>query len=285
MIHARAIEDAFRLACAEELAAPKPGNVGAHAAGHRMTTDDFLRSAGTAAPHLSASAASLGQRILGAISATRAAVGQNTNLGIVLLCAPLAKAAEAADGDLRVALTRVLECSDLADAGAVFRAITLASPGGLGEAPRHDVRAPATVPLSIAMAEAAGRDRIARQWVSGFADVFGPGMAAYTEARARWSDARWAVLAAYLRFLALFPDSHILRKFGADTAERTSRDAAPVERALWCTADPETLLPSLLAWDAALKERGINPGTSADLTVATIFAYRLNMLRSAANDG
>ena len=162
----------------------------------------------------------------------------------------------------------------------------LASPGGLGEAPGHDVRAPAAVPLRVAMAEAADRDRIARQWISGFADVFGPGLAAYTEARARWADPRWAALSGYLQFLAAFPDSHILRKCGLGEAERTRREAAPLERRLQIATDPVALLPELLAWDASLKERGVNPGTSADLTVATIFAqHLLNMLRAAENDG
>jgi triphosphoribosyl-dephospho-CoA synthase len=35
----------------------------------------------------------------------------------------------------------------------------------------------------------------------------------------------------------------------------------------------------LLGWDAALKSRGINPGTSADLTVATLFASALTSMR------
>lgn len=285
MISPAAIENAFRAACAEELESPKPGNVGTHAAGHRMTTDDFLRSAAAAAPYLCDPTAPLGQRILDAVSATRAAVGQNTNLGIILLCAPLAKAAAEADGDLRGTLIRVLERSDLADAEAVFRAIALASPGGLGELQHHDVRAPATVPLYVAMAEAADRDRIAVQWISGFADVFGPGIAAYTDALARWRNPGWAALAAYLRFLAAFPDSHILRKHGAGKAERIRREAVPVEQRLRAATDPATMLPELLAWDAALKERGMNPGTSADLVVATIFAdHLLNLLRSAGND-
>ncbi len=214
MIRQAELEQAFRAACADELAAPKPGNVGMHAAGHGMTADDFLTSAAVSAPPLCASGTSLGERIFGAIAATRAAVGQNTNLGIVLLCAPLARAAEVSEPDLRAALQRVLDESDVADADSVFRAISLAAPGGLGDAPRHDVRAPATVPLGVAMAEAADRDRVARQWVTGFADVLGPGLAAYEAARARWPDPRWAPLAVYLRFLAAFPDSHIARKFG-----------------------------------------------------------------------
>jgi triphosphoribosyl-dephospho-CoA synthase len=45
-------------------------------------------------------------------------------------------------------------------------------------------------------------------------------------------------------------------------------------------------LPDLLQWDASLKQRGINPGTSADLTVATLFAHRLRtILPSARNSG
>ena len=280
------IEAAFRAACAEELAAPKPGNVHVHAAGHRMSVNDFLLSADAAAPHLSAPGAPLGRRIFGAIKATQAAVGQNTNLGIVLLCAPLAMAAEAAGSDLRSALGRALDRSALADADAVFRAIALAAPGGLGAAPRHDVRAPATVPLAVAMAEAAARDRIARQWVSGFADVFGTGMAAYAESLARRPEPRWAALAAYMEFVAAFPDSHVLRKHGTAEAERTRREAMPIAARLAAAADPAALLPELLAWDAALKQRRVNPGTSADLTVATIFAHRLrSILRSGGDDG
>jgi triphosphoribosyl-dephospho-CoA synthase len=37
----------------------------------------------------------------------------------------------------------------------------------------------------------------------------------------------------------------------------------------------------LLAFDRALKERGINPGTSADLTVATLFAATLEDLNKS----
>ncbi len=42
--------------------------------------------------------------------------------------------------------------------------------------------------------------------------------------------------------------------------------------------DPQALTPKLLAFDRSLKERGLNPGTSADLTVATLFAGALQAL-------
>jgi triphosphoribosyl-dephospho-CoA synthase len=39
--------------------------------------------------------------------------------------------------------------------------------------------------------------------------------------------------------------------------------------------EPVQVVPALLTWDAALKAKAKNPGTSADLTVATLFAHRL----------
>jgi triphosphoribosyl-dephospho-CoA synthase len=266
------ITSAYIEACLEELDAPKPGNVHVHAAGHRMTIADFARSAEVSAPLLCRPGAPLGERIRDAAAATREAVGQNTNLGILLLCGPLAVAAERAE-----TVANVIAASDLADAEAVFEAIRLAQPGGLGTADRHDVRRPATVVLPAAMAEAAAHDSVARQWANGFADILGPGLTAYATARERWPDPAWASLAAYLEFLAAFPDSHVQRKHGLPTALSVQHEAESVRAALTAFADPAAMLPGLLAWDRILKAKAINPGTSADLTVATAFAWRLGL--------
>ncbi len=274
MIAPAAVAHAFLAACADELAAPKPGNVHIHAGGHGMRAADFRRSAAAAAPALCRPGAPLGARIQDAVRATRLAVGQNTNLGIVLLCAPLAMAAEA-DGPWRAAVRHVIAASTRADAAATFRAIALAAPGGLGAAPRYDVRAPARVTLPVAMAEAAVRDRIAAQWAGGFADVFDVGLPVYAAGRARWLDPRWATLAVYLGFLAAFPDTHVARRRGGRAAAALRARAAGFAARLDAAADPRALLPDLLAWDASLKRRRYNPGTSADLTVATLFAARL----------
>jgi triphosphoribosyl-dephospho-CoA synthase len=272
---ADAIAAAFIAACRDELDAPKPGNVHVFADGHRMSVTDFMRSADAAAGPLSAPGARVGVRILRAVEATRAVVGTNTNLGIILLCAPLAAAAEAATTDLHAALADVLEDLDIEDASLAFRAIALASPGGLGHAARHDVRAPATVTLRQAMAEAAGRDRIAHQFSTGFADIFDRGLAAYDAALQRGTDPTWATLSVYLAFLASFPDTHIVRKYGIAAAEEVRRTAMDFRLCLQSPGDPSDLLPDLLAWDGELKQRGLNPGTTADLTVATLFAHRL----------
>jgi triphosphoribosyl-dephospho-CoA synthase len=278
------IAAAFLAACRDELEAPKPGNVHLFAGGHRMTADDFVRSAEAAAGPLAVPGARVGERILQAVEVTQAAVGQNTNLGIVLLCAPLAAAAENTAKGLRDALDGILDGLDVEDARLVFRAIVLAAPAGLGSAAEHDVRIPAAVTLRAAMAAAANRDRIAYQFSHRFADIFDRGLAEYEAAARRWAEPRWAALAVYLAMLADIPDTHVTRKFGAPAAEALRREAAGYRQRLQSTDAPNALLGELMAWDAALKARGINPGTSADLTVATLFARRL-LLPDASNSG
>ena len=266
---------AFTAACRDELEAPKPGNVHVLAPGHRMTTEQFIRSAAAAAGPLCAPSARVGARILAAVEATHQAVGTNTNLGIVLLCAPLAAAAELEGVELHSALVRILDDLDIRDAEHAFAAIVKAAPAGLGRAERHDVFAPAQVTLKQAMAEARDRDRVARQYATAFADIFDLGMTLHEAAAPRWSDPKWAVLAVYLGFLSEFPDSHVIRKHGADVGSEVRRMAMRFNASLWSTQEPTNLLGELLRWDSALKARGINPGTSADLTVATLFGRRL----------
>ncbi|MBY0295980.1 MAG: triphosphoribosyl-dephospho-CoA synthase, partial [Methylobacterium sp.] len=150
-----------------------------------------------------------------------------------------------------------------------FAAIRLANPGGLGRAARHDVAAAAPPPpLAEAMAEAAPRDRIARAYVSDFADLFETGLPALAHARAQGLAEPWTTTAVHLAYLTAFPDSHIARKFGLAWAEAVRAEA---EAALAGLALGEGAVDALLAHDRRLKQAGLNPGTSADLTVATLF--------------
>jgi triphosphoribosyl-dephospho-CoA synthase len=178
----------------------------------------------------------------------------------------------------------VLDRLNVRDAELAFRAIVRAAPAGLGQSERHDVFAPVAVTLKAAMAEAAQRDRIARQYVCNFEDVFGRGEFVLAAALARSTDRAWATLALYLDFLAAFPDSHIVRKYGADTADDVCRAARSLNARIKLGEAPSALLPDLLKWDASLKRRGINPGTSADLTVATLFAHRLRTILPSARN-
>jgi triphosphoribosyl-dephospho-CoA synthase len=127
------------------------------------------------------------------------------------------------------------------------------------------------------MAEARDRDRIAEQYAGGFADVFDLGLPAFRRALARWEEETWAAAAAYLTFLSVFPDSHIARKFGGEAAEALRRRAMPLAARLAVADRPTALAASLLDFDRDLKQAGLNPGTSADLTVATLFVYHLEL--------
>ena len=269
-------------ACIEELEAPKPGNVSFASPGHGMTADDFTASARCTADVLGTPGLSLGERVLGSIEATRTATGCNTNLGIVLLCAPLAQAALDADRgrSLRARLARVLEEASVEDTERVFEAIRLAEPAGLGASERHDVRSPAAAPLLAVMREAAHRDRVARQYARCYEDIFELGLPALVESRRRWPGPQ-AVVALYLAFLARFKDSHIQRKLGIVAARRVRLEASRLVERLEASDSSEMNLEVLTSFDRGLKSRRINPGTSADLTVATLLAG--NLLREGGD--
>jgi len=268
----RETREAFLSACRAELVALKPGNVHVHAGGHGMETHHFEASAAAAAPCIAVPHAKVGERVLRAVEASLAAAGCNTNLGIVLLSAPLAAAAQAETGsELRGRLRRILSTLDASDAANVYEAIRRASPGGLGSAPEQDVATPPTLGLLQAMALAADRDRIARAYVTDMEEIFAFGLPTLEEISLRTEDLALAVTTLHMAYLARDPDSHIARKLGSDVAEAVRQEAAR-QRALWDPVATQQTLVGLLAFDRDLKERSLNPGTTADFVVATLFA-------------
>ncbi|HEX2018111.1 MAG TPA: triphosphoribosyl-dephospho-CoA synthase [Aurantimonas sp.] len=272
-----AIEAAFLAACRAELDAVKPGNVHRFAAGHGMEAATFEASAAASAPFIAQPGAVVGARILGATRASWAAVGLNANLGIVLLAAPLAAAAESGAGQgteaLREALLGVLAELTPDDARDAYAAIALASPGGLGEEAEHDVRRPPAIGLVAAMRLAGDRDLVARQYADGFAEIFEIGVPALAAAEgAPSAPGLGPPLAAYLAFATRFADSHVARKHGILQAEALRRRMADFARRLERIDDPAEALEAALAFDGELKRKKLNPGTCADLTVASLFA-------------
>ena len=266
---------AFRAACHDEIAALKPGNVHIHAPGHGMDVGHFERAAEAAAPWMATAGIGLGARIRHAVEASMAAAGCNTNLGIVLLCAPLAAAALIeTEGSLEARTAIVLEQTTHADAIEIYAAIRLANPGGLGRSPAEDVASPPTVPLLQAMSLAAERDRIAYAYVTGFEEVFRVGLPTLALARGSTGDPTSAITALHLALLAQHIDSHIARKHGVPAALTVMREAALLLPMMQGPPTPATTA-ALLAFDRSLKQRGLNPGTTADFVVATLFAARL----------
>ncbi len=270
------IESALLKACRLDVVAFKPGNVSLCSPGHEMTAQDFLASARVAVPVLCTPHARVGRRIEDAVRRTRAAVGCNTNLGIVLLLAPLAAAAEqAAGGALRERLAAVLCALDVDDARACYRGIRCAAPAGLGAVEDADVAAEPALDLRRAMALAADYDSVARQYVDDYALVFERGVPLLAAYRARWRSLAWAMTACFVELLASEPDSHVARKHGEGAARALMERAGAVATAVKACENPRTLAPKLRAFDDELKTRGVNPGTTADLSVASAAALSL----------
>ena len=272
-------------ACLAERTARKPGNVHPGADFDDLTHEHFVTAAHVAAETLPRAAVDgIGPAVLDCVRETVRVCGTNVNLGIALLLAPLCavpRGVRLADG-----VRAVVDGTTVADAAAVYEAIRLAAPGGLGDAGAQDVRGRPTVPLSAAMAMAAGRDDVARQYATGFADVAAAaGRLAGRVTPAAWE---WPVLDLFLGLLSGRPDTHIARRCGVAVAEDVRRRAA----AMWQPigpgdGPPDPAEPAVLdrnafqAFDRFLRTGSPrkNPGTTADLTCAALFwAARENLI-------
>lgn len=276
MITPADVAAAGQLACLLEVSAPKPGNVSPDRHFHDTRYEDFLASAVAIGPALAGAAKHpLGVTIRTAVEATLRWTTSNTNLGIVLLLAPLARAALSPGGRLRERTAAVLSQTTVEDAAEVYQAIRRARPGGLGEAAAEDVARPPSVTLREAMALAAERDAIAREYVTDFALTFEtavPALRAAREEGLAWTD---AVVDCYLALLDQAPDTHIARKLGPAEAAQVSRRAREIRMAGGVrSAEGRS---GLAALDAELRDprNRRNPGTTADLTCAALFVVIL----------
>jgi triphosphoribosyl-dephospho-CoA synthase len=268
------LAQAYQRACLAEIEALKPGNVHIFADGHGMRVQDFISSAEASSSVIAQSELALGERIYRSVEATWTAVNCNTNLGIILLCAPIIQAALMPNANnLRNQLAAVMANTTYADATWLFKAIQKANPAGLGRANKHDINRAVDCNLQQAMSAAAQKDLIAQQYANGFWHIFEQGLPCFEAALLRWQRPAWAVTALYLFWLSHYPDSHIARKYGLAVAQKIQDEALEHHHAFQVLDNPKHYLTPLLTFDASLKSRAINPGTSADLTVATLLLH------------
>jgi triphosphoribosyl-dephospho-CoA synthase len=275
------------LACLLEVAAPKPGNVHRGADFEDVTFVDFATSAVVLGEVIEAHADQpLGQTILEAVRQNEQAVGTNTNLGIVLLIVPLAKIAgnEWSDRLTVESVNRYLATLNQTDGAQVFEAIRLAKPGGLGQSDEMDVHSSRgdSVDLIAAMKLAGDRDAIARQYATGFVDVFETGVPLLVEGRKIFGDLSPAIVYAHVALMARQADSLISRKCGTETAEHSRFLASKAIECLDQELDDTSRLTEESFepyWNAVgeldfwLRSDGHrrNPGTTADLIAASLF--------------
>jgi triphosphoribosyl-dephospho-CoA synthase len=263
---------AATLACLYEATAPKPGNVHPGACFADAAYADFVASAVVIGPILErALDCGVGRTVFDAVRATRAAVGTNTNLGTLLLLAPLA--AVPRDRSLAEGVAHVLSGLGGDETRLVYEAIRLSGAGGLGQAAEADLFAdvPADLTLVAAMRLAADRDTIARQYTNHFADVFSGTAAWIADGLARGWPLSAAIVSAHVRQLAHGPDSLIGRKCGFEAAAEASDRAAAVLKS-GSPGEPayDRELAELDAWLRGDGHRR-NPGTTADLVAAGLF--------------
>jgi triphosphoribosyl-dephospho-CoA synthase len=272
---AEAVAAAAELACILEASAEKPGNITPRHDFADTSYEDMLRSAIALGPELGRAAErGVGDTVLAAVRATRRVAGANTNLGIALLLAPLARAA-LLGGPLRERAEEVLGELTVDDARAAYEAIRTAGAGGLDDPVEHDVRDAPAIGLREAMAAAADRDTVAAEYASGYAVTFELGLPALTRALGDGLAPRRAIVELFLALLAAVPDTLIARKRGRAAAERVSAGAARV-----IEAGGVIDATALEAFDASLRRDGnaLNPGTTADLVTAVLFVALLDGL-------
>lgn len=259
------------LACTWEARARKAGNVTPQHSFRDLTVDEFYRSAAAIAPVMErAPQQSVGATVLQAITATREVVSSNTNLGMVLLLAPLAKVPR--PYPLRAGIETVLDTLTIEDSRQVYEAIRLAKPGGLGTRPSQDLRREPTLPLREVMALAQDDDLIARQYADGFAEVLDEGVPALKDGIDRCKCLENAIIFCQLFLLGAYPDSLIARKRGFHEAHQASLLAQEVLYAGWPKSAPgRAAFDELDSWLRAIRNTR-NPGTTADLVTASLFA-------------
>ncbi len=258
------------LASLLEVTVPKPGNVHRGADFEDVTFVDFAVSAVAIGPAMQQAAQTgVGPCVLSAIQATRACTGTNTNLGTVLLLAPLA--AVPREQGLHAGISDVLQSLTPQDSAAIYEAIQMARPGGMGRAAEMDIQSDVPDSILDAMRVASERDMVARQYVTGFATVLDEIVPALAAGSGRGWSLATTIIHTHLQLMSQYPDSLIARKCGIEIARESAARAAQVIAA--AAPDSDAYLDALRDLDFWLRsdQHRRNPGTTADLIAAGLF--------------
>jgi triphosphoribosyl-dephospho-CoA synthase len=266
------IQECVHRACLLEATAQKPGNVHPGASFEHLAYKDFVASADAIASVLANTRdLGVGKSILESVKATRNVCEHNTNLGIILLLAPLT--AVPTDVSLPEGIEAVLSGLTRDDAEHTYEAIRLAQPRGLGTAGSADVTASSPDgTLAEVMSQAADRDAVAWQYTSNFKTVLHDAVTTLNASSRFEEDWEQAIIYLQLKLIARDGDTDIARKCNSIDAHESKRRAMSVLRAGWpMTMEGRSRIREFDRW---LRAKGSkrNPGTTADLVTAGVFA-------------
>ena len=264
----------IKFVCDTEIKSLKPGNVHKYSKGHGMNIKDFLKSSLIISKCLTKNNLDLGKKILVSVNEIQNKIKKNTNLGIILMLSPIAtivqKEGVISKEELLKKIKSLIKKQNIKNSIPIFKAISLTSPGGLGFSKKYDVNEPSNTNLYKAMEFAKEKDLIARQYCNGFKDIYKIGIPAYKNFYNKWGKVDWALTGVYLTFLKKFNDSHIARNKGNKIATSIKKEAKKYYFFLKNNKSLTKIKKKLLVFDKKLKSKRINPGTTADLTVATL---------------
>ena len=270
---------------------PKPGNVHRTRNYDDMVFEDFVISgvvigntmeevADQAKTIDDLSKAELGRYILQAVNETDKWIETNTNLGIMMMCIPIAAAAAISNSfdEIQENVGRLMDATTVDDAVNLYDAINVADAGGMGDQEEFDVmsekakdelRANNQTMFDV-LDISAGWDRLANELTNKMPVVFEIGYPTFFEFWNSCDDVDVVNKATVLTFMTLLsqiPDTLISRKYGDEVAEAVSKKAEE----LLAFKDDDVFVEKLLEFDDYLYENKYNPGTTADLTAASIF--------------
>ena len=270
------LKDAYLYACKKDIELVKPGNVNLNSPHSDTTAQDYLNSATLSSKELFREEYSLGERILKSINVTRETVRTNTNLGIILLCAPIAQACINFNNiGLKEGLKKVLKNTSIQDTQDLCMAIKISSPGGLGRSNIYDINSKPITTIEEIMGYSANYDRISYQYAHNYGDIFDFIIPRLVFLNEKHNSLDVSLSLMFIEILAKIPDSHIYRKFGKKIAKKTSNNAYDLLKILDREHSPDYLADELNNLDYKYKKKGINPGTTADLLVASLMIYKI----------
>jgi triphosphoribosyl-dephospho-CoA synthase len=285
-----------------EVSTNKPGNVGFNSGFEGTRVEHFLASAVAAAPSFEEAARRGIQAARKNVRLEEIRVGNliktctqevkewqkggNTVLGTTMLLVPIAAAAgmtvfhdkSTIDiNKLRTNLNDIVQSTTVQDAIDVYEAIDIAQPSGLNQAPDLDVKnkdskdrlLKENVTLYRVFQIASGYDDICSEWTNNFPIVFEqayPYLAEWLEK----NGLNTAVTHTFLKILSQHPDTFIARKAGIEEAKEVSQEAKRILELGGLTTKKGQNEISALDQKLREKRNTLNPGTTADLTAATI---------------
>jgi triphosphoribosyl-dephospho-CoA synthase len=276
---------------------PKPGNVHRTHDFEDMKYEDFLVSgvvigdtirktalrASKTIENQNFSSIKLGELILEAVTETNNWVKTNTNLGIIMLFIPITAAAAISPdfNSLRTNIVKIMADTTPEDAVNLYKAINLAEAGGMGEQEDLDVASDESqkelIEKEITMFDvleiSAEWDQLAKELTTSMPAIFEVGYPTYKKLKEEYGY-NYACVETFLKLLSIFPDTLISRKVGIEKAKVFSEKSKEIiNNGSLLTDSGSSYLKKL---DKELINLKLNPGTTADLTAASIMVAILS---------